>query len=204
MVLRSAVPSSFPPGSGQWLFNVSLLVEDEFLPAVSWLWADWRSKKSSIKSLMKWSDEGKSGLKGFCIRLGTARSRTRSQARDLLSRLAGHLQVRVDRGHTSEVAPLHGVLGQLAELDFVKAGGAQVRARCRWAEEGEYSSAFFLQQEKRRGARSWISTVRNDAGDVVTDLEGILTAFRSFYQSLFSAEDFADDVGCPAAILSLD
>ena len=153
-------------------FQCLLLAEDEFLPAVSRLWADWRSKKSSFKSLMKWSDEGKSRLKEFCIRLEAARSQMRSKVGDLLSRLAGHLQARVDRGHNLEVV---------------------------W----EYSSAFFLRQEKRRGARSWISAVRNDAGDVVTDFEGILTAFKSFYQSLFSSEDFADDVGCLAAILSL-
>ena len=42
--------------------------------------------------------------------------------------------------------------------------------------------------------------MRNDAGDVVTDLEGILTAFRSFYQSLFSPE--AVDLSVQASLLS--
>ena len=94
----------------------------------------------------------------------------------------------MDRGHASEEAPLQGVLTRLAELDLAAVKGAQVRACCRWAEEGVSSTSFFLHLERRRGAASWIPAVQDDSGSVVADLEGILTAWRSFYQSLLSAE----------------
>lgn len=44
------------------------------------------------------------------------------------------------------------VLDQLADLDREVARGAQVRARARWVEEGDSSSAYFFRLEKKRGA----------------------------------------------------
>ena len=97
MVLRTGVPSPFPPGPGPWPLNVSLLADEEFVPAVTRLWEDCRTSKPLFKSLLRWWDEGKSRLRGLCVRLGVAGSRERSRARDLLSRLAAHLQSRVDQ-----------------------------------------------------------------------------------------------------------
>ena len=37
-----------------------------------------------------------------------------------------------------------------------------MRARARWIEEGESSSAYFFGLEKKRGADRWVSAVRND------------------------------------------
>ena len=96
--------------------------------------------------------------------------------------------------------PFKGVLAWLAELDLVVAKGAQVRARCQWAEEGEPSSSFFLRQEKKHGADSWIPAVRTDSGEVVTDLERILTSWRSFYSCLSSAEEV--DLAVQKSLLS--
>ena len=188
LMLRVTAPCPLPRGPGRWKMNVSLLTDGDFLAAVECLWAEWRRKRASYRSVLRWWDDGKQKLKGLCIPFGVARSRERAQARTLLSNLASHLQDRVDRGHASEEAPLQGVLTRLAELDLAAAKGAQVRARCRWAEEGESSTSFFFRLERRRGAASWIPAVRDDSGSVVADLEGILTAWRSFYQSLFSAE----------------
>ena len=52
-------------------------------------------------------------------------------------------------------------LAELARMDIEVARGAQVRARARWVEEGETSSAFFLRLEKKRAAdRSVAALVR--------------------------------------------
>ena len=55
---------------------------------------------------------------------------------------------------------------KLADLDKRDAEAAKVRARIRWAEEGEMSTSFFLRLEKRNGSTNWFSAIRND-DDVV-------------------------------------
>ena len=59
---------------------------------------------------------------------------------------------------------------KLADLDKRDAEAAKVRARIRWAEEGEMSSLFSLRLEKRNGTTNWFSAIRNDDGVVVSDL----------------------------------
>ena len=118
LMVRVTAPCPLPRRPGRWKMNISLLTDGDFLAAVECLWAEWRRKKASYRSVLRWWDEGKQSLKGLCIRFGVARSRERAQARTLLSKLASRLQDRVDRGHASEVAPLQGVLTRLAELDL--------------------------------------------------------------------------------------
>ena len=67
------------------------------------------------------------------------------------------------------------------------ARGAQVRARARWAEEGESSTAYFFRLEKKRATDRYISALRVDDGSLVTDKDGLCTLLRSFYLNLFTA-----------------
>ena len=46
--------------------------------------------------------------------------------------------------------PLESVLISIADMDRSAAAGARVRARVKWAEEGESSSKYFLHQEYKR------------------------------------------------------
>ena len=77
------------------------------------------------------------------------------------------------------------MLQQLADLDVEDAKGAQVRARARWIEEGESSSAYFFRLEKKRGADRWIAAAWNDVGAIVSSPDDLCQSFASFYSSLF-------------------
>ena len=77
-----------------------------------------------------------------------------------LSRLADHLKFRVDADFISCLGPYRSTLAEIARMDIEVARGAQVRARARWVEEGETSSAFFLLLEKKRAADRSVPCVR--------------------------------------------
>ena len=69
------------------------------------------------------------------------------------------------------------VLDQLADLDREVARGAQVRARARWVEDGDSSSAYFLRLEKKRGADRKISALSGTARRKAPGLNGVPMEF---------------------------
>ena len=77
---------------------------------------------------------------------------------------------------------------KIAQLDKNVAQAAKVRSRVRWAEEDESSTSYFFRLEKRNGSNNWFTAIRADHGSIAADLEGIRSAWLSFYKSLFSAE----------------
>ena len=62
-----------------------------------------------------------------------------------------------------------------------------MRARARWIEEGESSSAYFFQLEKKHSVDGWISAIWRDDGTIVSSPDDLCLFFSSFYSSLFTA-----------------
>ena len=89
---------------------------------------------------------------------------------------------------TSVAGPLESVLLSIADMNRTAAVGARVRARAKWAEEGETSSRYFFRLEKKRGADQWCSALRMEDGTIVSSISDICAALSAFYSSLFSAE----------------
>ena len=155
-------------------------------------WSTWRRRKHLFPSLAKWWEVGKSRVKGLTISYCSQRSRSASQERDLLVRLAKHLKSRLDSGLVSCMGAYRSVLDRLSSLDSTAAKGAQVRSRVKWVEEGEVSSAFFFRLEKKRSADRWISALRNPNGFIVSSPSGLCASLSGFYSSLFSASSTDD------------
>ena len=185
--LSVSVPDVVPPGPGLWKLNTSVLEEEGYVHLISNFWNGWRCQCHLFPSLVKWWEMGKSRIKGLTVHYCCSRSSALSVKRDLLSRLSSHLKDRVDNGQLSLVETYQSVLHQLAELDVEVAKGAQVRARARWIEEGESSSAYFFRLEKKCGADRWISAIRNDDGTIVSAPDDLCLSFSSFSSSLFTA-----------------
>lgn len=44
-----------------------------------------------------------------------------------------------------------------------------------------------MRLERKRGSESWFSAIKDDHGRIVTDLDGIISAWLTFYTQLFSS-----------------
>jgi hypothetical protein len=64
-----------------------------------------------------------------------------------------NLQRLFEAGDSSAFAPLCQVQEDLRVIALHEARGAQTRARCQWAEEGESSSSYFFGLETKHQAR---------------------------------------------------
>ena len=191
-MLSVSVPSVVPAGPGLWKLNVSVLEEEEYFQLIHDFWSTWRRRKHLFPSLAKWWEVGKSRVKGLTISYCSQRSRSVSQERDLLVRLAKHLKSRLDSGLVSCMGAYRSVLDRLSSLDSTAAKGAQVRSRVKWVEEGEVSSAFFFRLEKKRSADRWISALRNPNGSIVSSPSDLCASLSGFYSSLFSVSSTDD------------
>ena len=102
---------------------------------------------------------------------------------NLLTRLASHLKEKQDAGMSSVVEPLESVLLSIADMNRIVAVGARVRARAKWAEDGESSSRYFFCLEKKSGADQWCSALHMEDGTIVSGISDICAAwsFYSFY-----------------------
>ena len=179
--LSVRVPEVPSHGPGVWKLKLSVLNDPEYISLITNFWSDWRAAQPCFPTLAKWCDKGKSIIKGLTIRYCCVHSSQRSQHRGLLFRLADHLECRVDAGFISCLGPYHSTLAEVAR-------GAQVRARARWVEEGETSSAFFLRLEKKRAADRSVAALRTNDGSIVSHNDDLCRVFSSFYESLFTAE----------------
>ena len=58
-----------------------------------------------------------------------------------------------------------------------EANGAQLRARIQWAEDGEASTAFFLQQEKSRSKQRLIYRIKRPNGTIASETLDIIPVY---------------------------
>lgn len=129
-------------GPGLWKLNLAVLEEDEYVSLITNFLLSWQRCPSSFSSLTRWWEAGKSHIKRLSINY--CKCKCKSTERDILTNLAAHLKMHVDSGRLFFLAIYLSTLSRLDALDCEVARGAQVRARTRWAEEGESSTAYFF------------------------------------------------------------
>ena len=188
VVLFFSPPVPIPRGPGRWKCNVSVLQDLELRSNIKSFWLYWRTRQPFFPSVGKWWDKEKTLIKSIISRHCSSKASNSRREWDLFARLADHLKKKLDAGMTSVAEPLESVLISIADMDRTAAAGARVRARVKWAEEGESSSKYFFRQEKKRRAAQWCSALRKEDGTIASSISDICVAWSSFYSSLFSAE----------------
>ena len=74
---------------------------------------------------------------------------------------------------------------ELEQIEKQKARGILIRSKCRWAEEGEKSTSYFLRLEKHNFCNKLISQLQiNDK--VITDPKQILEEEKQYYEKLYT------------------
>jgi hypothetical protein len=88
-----------------------------------------------------------------------------------------------------EVLPIiEDVKSELEAAHRDEARGARIRANIQWEEEGEASTKYFFDLERKRGQRRIFTSVKSMAGTVVSTFVGIARAWVAFYGLLFTSQ----------------
>ncbi len=178
------------PGPGVWKFNTSLLDDVNYCALVTSFWSFWQAHYTpeAFPSLLDWWDQGKFYLREVTRTFSRSLAMDRRQHKSSLTRQMHKLQRLFEAGDASAFAKLCEVQEELRGIALHEARGAQVRARCQWAEEGETSSSFFLNLATKRHAKQVIHSIRDpDTGSVHHDPFEILGVWQRYYAGLFTA-----------------
>ena len=159
---------------GVWNFNMAHLKDDDFHQLVNDFWTSWRNEKSRFSLLSTWWDAGKVRLKSIIREFSHKKAKRHRATVKSLNATLYHIQRRISNGEQLLVL-LADVKSEL-ELELLsEANGAQLRARMQWAEEGEASTSFFLQQEKVQGKKR-----DGPDGTIVTNISDIVLTWTEF------------------------
>ena len=183
MSLKFHLGDVFARRPGVWKLNTSLLDSPEYYALVPSFWAFWKNQESSstFSSSLDWWDQGKFFLRENTRCFARARAAEQSKTKHDLERQLKHLQRLFDPGDSSAFSQLCAVQEELHAIHLREARASQVRARCRWAKEGETSSSFFLSLEKKHRVKQAITSTRDpDTGLVHHDPFKILATWRSY------------------------
>ena len=82
---------------------------------------------------------------------------------------------------------------ELENIRKEKMQGIMVRARVRWAEEGEKPTKYFCNLESRNHINKTIFKVTKDNGDTINKQEEILKEVKNFYSNLYKTQDIIED-----------
>ena len=182
------IPPPTPRGPGVWKFNSSHLKDEEFRNSIIEFWDNWRMQQSRFSSLASWWDAGKARIKSFIRNYSCRKARKHRESIRSLNAALFHIQRRINQGE-----PLTDLLNDVKkELEIellTDAKGAQLRARMQWAEEGEATTSYFLQQEKVLSKQKFISRIRRLDGMVVSQPAELLSAWSEFYSQLYTAQN---------------
>ena len=147
--LRISFPSMPDHGPGVWKLNTSHLQDDGFTTKVRDFWRDWQGAKKSFPSLSQWWDTGKTCLKCVMKRYSCEQVILRRARISSLENTLYHLTRR--ENNRDDVAAFIKETKDLLDLELLhRSQGSKVRAKERWAEEGETSSRYFFRLEKFR------------------------------------------------------
>ena len=77
-------------------------------------------------------------------------------------------------------------------MDF-ETKGLIIRSRVRWMEDGEKSSKYFCNLEKRSCEKKCIYKIKDESGVTISDQSDIVKEIHKYYHKLYSVENTVDN-----------
>ena len=144
---------------------------------------------ADFPSLMDWWDQGKFYLREVSRTYKRAKAADKRGRKASLTQQMNKLKDAFDQGDRTAFTRLCAVQQELRDIALYEPKGAQVRAHCQWAGEGETSSSYFLNLESKHHARQTMYSIRDPTTGLVRhDPFEILGVWQSYYENLFTAQ----------------
>ena len=137
-------------GPGRWKMSKRVIESDLFNETFTEFWLEWSKRKGQFESKKMWWAETKDKIKDVTT---WCACQIKKKERGDISRLEKLLLVESNRTVPSQ-GKIETLRSQLEQLNCVKSEGARIRAGVKWFEEGETSSAYVHNLEKRRMIQS--------------------------------------------------
>ena len=175
-------------GKGAWKMNTSNILNEQYKQELTELWTHWQSKKPLYNDIKIWWDIGKRHIKNMTkdFSKGINRER-RSKLKALEERINSLKQ---NENNNEELKPLQ---EEYENIHSKETEGAKIRSRIQWWEEGEKSSKYFHNLEKRNGKdKAWTQILDKD-DQLQYGTDSIQKVQVEFYRSLYTSQNLRNN-----------
>ena len=134
---------------------------------------------------MKW-EFLKFKFREFPKSLSSQKSKERKARRCELEKSLTELECSLSTNHNNNMLEeYHKCKSELDTLYGYITSGLIIHSKSNWYEQGEKSSKYFLNLEKRDQVKSHIRKLISDSGNVINDSSEILSSIKDFYATLY-------------------
>ena len=181
-----------PRGPGFWKLNTSLLNDKDYVKMIKNVINNAVIDNPNTEPRLLW-DTIKLKCRGASIQYSSKKKREKHNKIKELEKTVNDLQERLisNDGHVTQEQLNQAKTDLDKEVDEITRGNI-VRCRVRWHEQGERSSRYFLNLEKRNHNNKAITKLKLTNGKTVSDVKAILEEQEAFYCSkLYTSKDIS-------------
>ena len=174
-------------GKGIWKMNTSNILTDDFKEMFTEMWKQWQLKKADYNDINTWWDVGKKHIKNLTQNYS---KELNIQKRFVLDELEAKLNYLNSKTSNSE--ELKELQREYETIHAKKVEGARIRSRIQWWEEGEKSTYYFHNLERRNGKDKVWDKIIDSEGNLQYGTHNIQKRQIEFYKELFKAQSLED------------
>ena len=143
-IVLSLKLSDIVRGKGYWKMNNHIIATKRFQDMFENWWQEWVLTKNQYSSVRQWWDLTKKKIKQLNIWCAVQMN---DESKNELEFLEKQLQLVGDNCERKRIET------EIKQIYATKTEGARVRSRVNWHENGESSTAYFYNLEKKKGKR---------------------------------------------------
>ena len=191
-------------GSYGWKFNNSLISDSDFVSqqkdVINACIHSFESMPEASPHL-KW-EFLKYEMRKFSIAFSKKKVRDINGLKIIHENVVKNYETREDKPSEQDYLSSKAFLDNLIDE---RTNGAILRSKAQWYEEGEKSSKFFLNLEKKKSVNNTVKLLADVAtGSDISDKNDILEHLHSFYSDLFSRKSQMSEAQCLQFLQNID
>ena len=171
-------------GRGYWKFNSQLLTDDEYTENLKLKIQEWKMEGAQMDNRQSW-EWLKYNIRNFSREFSKKSAINKKDKIDTLTEEIQSLETQ-----TPNSTVIKEKRTELERLMNEKTEGIILRSKVRWYEEGEKSTKYFFNLEKRNYQKKTMRKL-NLNGDIIEDPKVILNEQKNFYQNLYTSQNKA-------------
>ena len=183
-IVLSLKLSDIVRGKGYWKMNNHIIATKRFQDIFENWWQEWVLTKNQYSSVRQWWDLTKKKIKQLTIWCAVQMN---DESRNELKFLEKQLQLVGDNCERKRIET------EIKQIHATKTEGARVRSRVNWHENGESSTAYFYNLEKRKGKEKLWDGILDCDGNMLYGTEKILERQVQFYKELYKSQDVCEE-----------
>ena len=174
-------------GPGFFKFNNSLLNDHCFVEGLSKNIPEYKEKYSYLQDKRLYWDMLKMEIRSFTISYCKKTTKNKKNEEAALQQQFSSLHKLMCANPGQEtIAKFYEVKLKLEQISMHKTEGAMIRSKARWCEQGERSTRYFFNLEKRNRSNNYITKLKVGDSTLVTPAE-ILKEELRYYQNLYTS-----------------